>query len=106
MIFIIILNGYNTLFLLVSLFIRAPDLGFLKRLYSQARFFVFNPARKIRDTNIFFSLMTRGFLKVDFFLKIKSLLFLENICLIYLPEITWKVCKLESLQPLIIPPNC
>ena len=37
--------------LLVSLFIRAPDLGFLKRLYSKARFFVFDPARKIRDTN-------------------------------------------------------
>jgi hypothetical protein len=36
----------------VSLFIRAPDLGFLKPLYSKARFFIFDPARKIRDTNI------------------------------------------------------
>jgi hypothetical protein len=37
----------------VSLFIRAPDLGFLKPLWSKARFFVFDPARKIRDTNGF-----------------------------------------------------
>jgi hypothetical protein len=36
---------------LVSLFIRAPDLSFLKPLYSKARFFVFEPVRKIRDTN-------------------------------------------------------
>jgi hypothetical protein len=36
---------------LVSLFIRAPDLGFLKPLYSKAQFFIFDPARKIRDTN-------------------------------------------------------
>jgi hypothetical protein len=36
---------------LVSLFIRAPDLGFLKPLYSKARFFGLDPARKIRDTN-------------------------------------------------------
>jgi hypothetical protein len=36
---------------LVSLFIRAPDLGFLKTLCSKAQFFVFDPARKIRDTN-------------------------------------------------------
>ena len=35
----------------MSLFIRAPDLRFLKPLYSKARFFVFEPARKIRDTN-------------------------------------------------------
>ena len=40
-------------FLLVSLFIRAPDLGFLKPLCSKAQFFVFGPARKIRDTNPF-----------------------------------------------------
>ena len=38
---------------LVSLFIRAPDLGFLKPLYSKARFFIFDPARKIGDTNPF-----------------------------------------------------
>ena len=37
--------------LLVSLFIRASDLGFLKPLYSKAPFFIFDPARKIRDTN-------------------------------------------------------
>jgi hypothetical protein len=37
---------------LVSLFIRATDLGFLKPLYSKARFFIFDPARKIRDTNV------------------------------------------------------
>ena len=37
--------------MLVSLFIRAPDLGFLKPLYSKAQFFIFDPARKIRDTN-------------------------------------------------------
>jgi len=36
---------------LVSLFIRAPDLGFLKPLCSKAPFFIFDPARKIRDTN-------------------------------------------------------
>jgi hypothetical protein len=36
----------------VSLFIRAQDLGFPKPLYSKARFFIFDPARKIRDTNI------------------------------------------------------
>ena len=35
----------------MSLFIRAPDLGFLKPLYSKAPFFIFDPARKIRDTN-------------------------------------------------------
>jgi len=36
----------------VSLFfICAPDLGFLKPLYSKARSFIFDPARKIRDTN-------------------------------------------------------
>jgi tetratricopeptide (TPR) repeat protein len=35
----------------VSLFIRAPDFGFLKPLCSKARFFVFEPARKICDTN-------------------------------------------------------
>jgi hypothetical protein len=33
------------------LFIRAPDLGFLKPLCSKAKFFVFDPARKIRDNN-------------------------------------------------------
>ena len=38
--------------LLVSLFIRAPDLGFLKPLDSKARFFGSDPARKIRNTNI------------------------------------------------------
>ena len=37
---------------LVSLFIRVTDLGFLKSLCSKARFFVFGPARKIRDTNM------------------------------------------------------
>ena len=37
-------------FLLVSLFIRAQDLGFLKPLCSKARFFVPDPARKIHDT--------------------------------------------------------
>ena len=36
---------------LVSLFIRAPDLGFLKPLCGKARFFVFDPVRKIHDTN-------------------------------------------------------
>jgi hypothetical protein len=35
----------------VSLFIRAPDLGFLKPLCSKARFFILDPARKIRDIN-------------------------------------------------------
>jgi hypothetical protein len=35
----------------VSLFIRATDLGFLKLLYSKARFFVFYPLRKIHDAN-------------------------------------------------------
>jgi len=40
-------------FLLVSLFIRTTDLGFLKSLCSKARFFDFGPARKIRDTNQF-----------------------------------------------------
>jgi hypothetical protein len=35
----------------VSLFIRAPDLGFLNPLYSKARFFISDPARKIRETN-------------------------------------------------------
>jgi hypothetical protein len=46
-------EGYcpNTGKLLVSLFIRAPDFGFLKPLCSKARFFVFEPARKICDTN-------------------------------------------------------
>jgi len=34
---------------LVFLFIRAPDLGFLKPLCSKSQFFVFDPARKIRD---------------------------------------------------------
>jgi hypothetical protein len=34
---------------IVSVFIRAPDLGFLKPLCSKAQFFVFDPARKIRD---------------------------------------------------------
>ena len=50
------LNNFNESILsiqypLVSLFIRTPDLGFLKPLWSKARFFVFDPARKIRDTN-------------------------------------------------------
>jgi hypothetical protein len=40
-----------TLLSLVSLFIRAPDLGFLNPLYSKARFFISDPARKIRETN-------------------------------------------------------
>ena len=40
-------------FLLVSLFIRAPDLGFPKTLYSKARFFIFDPARRIRNTSGF-----------------------------------------------------
>jgi hypothetical protein len=40
-------------FSLVSLCIRAPDLGFLKPLCSKSQFFVFDPARKIRDTNEF-----------------------------------------------------
>ncbi len=35
----------------MSLLIRAPDLGFLKPLCSKAQFFVFYPARKIRDIN-------------------------------------------------------
>jgi hypothetical protein len=39
-----------SVFMLVSLFIRATDLGFLKPLCSKAQFFVFDPARKIRDT--------------------------------------------------------
>jgi len=43
--------NYYSQNLLVSLFIRAPDLGFLKLLYRKSRFFVFEPARKIRDTN-------------------------------------------------------
>ncbi len=41
-----------TLLSLVSLFIRAPDLGFLNPLYSKARFFISDPARKIGDTNL------------------------------------------------------
>jgi hypothetical protein len=44
-------------FWLVSLFIRAPDFGFLKPLCSKARFFVFEPARKICDTNEFWQAM-------------------------------------------------
>lgn len=35
----------------MSLFIRAPDLGFLKLLCSKAQFFIVDPARKIRGTN-------------------------------------------------------
>ena len=50
---ITISNGHNVKFLLVSLFIRAPNLGFLTPLCSKARFFVFDSARKIRDTNKF-----------------------------------------------------
>ena len=41
----------------MSLFIRTTDLGFLKSLCSKARFFDFGPARKIRDTNVYFILV-------------------------------------------------
>jgi len=44
-------NRSGTDLVLVSLFIRTTDLGFLKSLCSKARFFDFGPARKIRDTN-------------------------------------------------------
>ena len=43
--------GRDQTLALVSLFIRAPDLGFLKPLCGKPRFLVFDPARKIRDTN-------------------------------------------------------
>jgi hypothetical protein len=46
-------SNWQTQFLLVSLFIRAPDFGFLKPLHRATQFLRFGRARIIHDTNQF-----------------------------------------------------